>query len=1258
MKLLSAFSLLAALFLHSSVLRLPAAPPSRLTLPPSISAAGAPVTVGPAQWGLVVWNVTSPDWLATRDIAVYLKPAAADVSATYTLQGVMTPLRDPGAIKPWIARAVSIGGNTAELNEACERLHRLWRNPAVPEALPAALEDRISMLAGRAASRPEGAAALRQLGNSYPLFRFVTATGWAGPLGVAAGQTATIELRERDRASGTEGAVVGRVSIVAGAPDVLAAPGAPVFVRPPFLTSLPAANEQPLAIPGADQWPDLAIPLRWAVPESLRRQILLTRGFHVWRLTPGYTPPGGLTPSGLAATAPLAQKKRLTRNPAAATKLYRPTGSPETGPDVSDLNADPATWFLTDDNGRYDFVSEPAPGQPPVISGVPYAESERWDYIVGTVDLLGRISSVSPRLTNVPPCRTVPPTVPKALRVENIMKSGNQRLRVVWKPNANTTTEVSTTHYLIFRDRIKNTPGSTATTDKVAMPDRQDELIYLGVVPHSAGTNGELSFDDDALVPGAADYGQTYFYSIRAAHLGPCGYNCSAPGPPVFGTLRDRLGPAAPTGYLAVECPRVSIKRNPGTVITAPLNITGNQIVVRARATRADKGVEWVSFDSTYTAGSLPPVQPEPVRLYFGNSDTVWRDIVLPSASRDYGIIAIAGTAAGRISHTLTTDESNLDAGKLHEITFTARTGNLIDMTPPDSSGPWREYFIFSNGVQTVSSFTPAAQAEGARGSLGSIALNDITVLLQYQHTNGTWVNAATATWGAGSSNFYFDPGTSISRPWRAWRIIDPPGQSGTVCRHEPRPAQKSTVEPVKVTLLMQPGSKEYRLYRKIDEGALFLLKQGVGTWDSSVVQAVVLEDNMLPPAGGRIGYFGQTFDEHGNPSPLALLDEKIGVLPKLPVPVLDIPVSEGTLAAPKIRIKATCPGAGVERIEILLNPPPEATSGIVTIGDKNALLFNFKAGTTVSGAQAYGSSLAADVATLSGPSQPFTLNRQLNIKAATKYTLQVRALGADGYSGDWSAPQEFTWQEPVAAGEVPWPARPLPGLQTWNSGITARTLTSTDFVASPAPSIRVIYPGTSLVYVRIGSFGLSGSPGNLGNWNVFGTQVADDYFIGNLGYYQTSGSQVVNPADLPASAPRRYLYPREIMAGDIATYDFDSSLLPVVLYRQQTGRMIEGAMQAIASADIVQVSPMITGITYTTEAPGGRTFIKVTDPYVLLSARHEPNPYNGSTLQIDMNVADMAPVASGGRYKYWLAHFDLYGEINAIIPAGEVTIP
>jgi len=238
-----------------------------------------------------------------------------------------------------------------------------------------------------------------------------------------------------------------------------------VQVPPGFLQELPAPAETPLALPessGVDRLPDLGVALRWAVPEALRRQILLTRGFMVWRLPEGAEAPASaeeldaMSRAGKLPTEP-GDVRALARVPGPASKLFRETGSNESGPDVA---LDAETFFMADDNAR--FATDP--GDSTRIVGAPYQEGEISVYYAAAVDLLGRYGPLSAAGAGVA-VQTMPPDVPDAMRVETVMKpdigSGQpaQRLRVTWKPNANAEDDVAATHYLVFRDRVANTPA-------------------------------------------------------------------------------------------------------------------------------------------------------------------------------------------------------------------------------------------------------------------------------------------------------------------------------------------------------------------------------------------------------------------------------------------------------------------------------------------------------------------------------------------------------------------------------------------------------------------------------------------------------------------------------------------------------------------------------------------------------------------------------------------------------------------------------
>ncbi len=1259
-------ALVAALAMAGTPLLRAVDPPVTLELPPHLTAAGTTASIGDQPWGYVVWNVTAEGWLATHDVAVYLKPV---VGGTFQLQGVMTPMTDPNAIKPWMARAVSLGEDLAECADIAAALHQQWKDATNPEPLPAKLEDRLSMLGVRASQQPEAAAALRQLGNAHPLYRFVSATAWGGPLGVLNGEAVLIELRERDRATGAEGAVVGRVTLTAGVVEALVPPGPPVQVPPDFPGALPVPNEVPFPVAGASDQLDLGVALRWSIPEDLRRQLLLTRGFHVWRLATGYTPPGGLNGAALVAaesSAP-AQVRRLTRNPATATKVFRAAGSVESGPAVNDFAADRETFFVVDDNHRYKVE-----GNPPTIVGTPYTEGQGFEYVVAPVDLLGRFGPVSARGAGVA-AFTVPPTVPDVLRVDNIMKNGGQRLRVVWKPNTSPNQIVPTTHYLIYRDRVRNSVPPPLSLDRSAHPDEHDNLVYLGAVAHPPEPGATLSFDDDALVPLANDYGQTYFYCVRAAHLGPLGYDISSPSPAVFGTLRDRVGPAAPSGFTASDCPRVGIKFDEEDAHPDSLGSVGvppDRVVFRLEARRGTetgewKDVEWVVFGLVDLSNPSDFSNISPF-LFYGSGDLVWTELLAKASPSGFAVTVVGGNASGRISHFVSYGVSaeNVITGFRYLVKARALSAPTLAMAPPGTPNEeyWTPYFITGSGSQTVKPVTPEVSTPTTyRAAFGTTTTPaSRSLLIQRRFVIGSFSNWDTARLPSNTTEFFFTyPGPiSLASTWRAWEIVDPAGSPDVgTCPHDARPQETGEISPIKVVLVLPVGSKEYRLYRRIENGPLSLLRKDVETWDDSIVQAVMVSDAMIPPPGGRIGYYGQVFDENGNPSPLALLGEKVTAMPELPVPTMDPAGSGGNITAPTMLVRALCPSPGVERLELLVDPPPPSTpAGMTTATRLGSQLFNEKPGMPQTQPADYTVSLMGLSMPAQDPSVPTTLDSTVPVKAGVEYKVSVRAIGLGGKLGDWSAPQLFTWSAPLTGDSVAWPAKPIPQLVAWNPLIKAFRVQQAHFSISPTRLVQIDadqYP----VAIRVGRIPLlslqprSTIPSS--NWDVRGTQINETTIIGVFGVSNAIGF-TNNPPD--QKLLHAYLAPKLKLYGDIWAIDTTQSLFPIVLYRRQTARLVEGVSIPTPDTDIIQASSMINSISWVADPapPANPDLALFIDPFINV-ALLEPNP---QSLFADLCLFDNSPVAAGGTYQYYLVHFNAGFEPESIINAGTLTFP
>ena len=1225
-----------------------------LTLPPTLTASGTTVEIDGQQWGYVVWNVSSPEWFEEHDLAVYLKAGAG---GSFVRHGIAAPLTDPDAIKPWITRAAKLGDDVGECGDIAGVLHTQWASGG--EAIPAALDDRLSALTGRAAEVPSAAAALRQLGNAHPLYRFVTGTGWAGPLGVAAGQQVTVELRERH--AGVEGAVVGRVILTAGSATGFAQPGAPYQVPPDFPLSLP-----PVGPIFPSEQMDRSIHLRWAVPEALRRDLLLTRGFHVWRLTNGYTPTGGLTGPALMAaesSAP-AHVKRLTRNPAAVSKLYHVPGSGESGAPVDD-SGDTGTWFVVDDNDRYD------PG------GTAFAEGENFDYVVAPVDLLGRPGPVSERGAGTA-AYTVPPPVPDALRVENIMKNADdQRLRVVWKPNDNSGSAVPTTHYLIYRDRAANSIPSgndPGPLERITDPDKHGELVYLGAVAHPAGAADELSFDDNAFVPTPGDFGNTYYYSVRAAHLGPFGYNVSAPGPPVFGTLRDREGPPAPAGYIVTDCPRVGVafentelhdfKDEIGEVDqrSAGIRLEGYRGLPDGRWGE----VEWVQFAFSY----IVPGEPFPLfqyaqqpRLYFGNSDRVWTDILIPNAesyASSVTVEVVAGNAAGRVSHRILFDDlSDLEGGHSYLLRARAVSAPTIEMVPPDPSGlPNAEYWVdyFPEAAQSLSYSESVAGTAGA--SFATPGTRSVLVQRKGIAFGAQWINYATTVSRTAEATIFFrSPGNPLFYFARAWPIVDPDGAPDPFdCPHTARTPGSASTAPVGVVLLLPPGAKEYRLYRRVDAGGLTLIQQGVEKWDDSQVQALMASDDLLPPAGGTLTYYGQALDEHGNPSPLVLLGKRVVALPELPVPALDAIGSSGTPTAAFASLKAVCPSPGVARIEFIIDPPPLTSPGLTPTekADLNgSLWFNFSPGVAVSEPLPFDLTYLGPTRIGIDPSTPAILERTIRVEPGVEYTISARAIGADGTAGQPSTPQLFTWSPAVLGGRVPWPARPVPGvIGDWGQGVVRAFETKFSQFTPAGQFISSHFVNQYPVAVRIGRIPLNSSNTGAGsNWDVRGIQIKDDV---NLGYFALKDAAGFSSSTHPEDLIDQFIAPRIIEGKEFSYPDPEQKLLPVVLYRQQTHREIGGESVLTPGTDIIQASPLIERVAWTPHPADAPTAAAFVDPFVGVAFLE---PLGASPHFADLCLFDNSPVAAGATYQYYLVHFSDDGEPDAIIDAGTVRI-
>src|ERR1019366_3636294 len=155
---------------------------------------------------------------------------------------------DVNAINTLLNQSVALGDNLSTLNDA---LNVVVGN--VPGATNQTLPQKVLTAFQTAATDSSVAGELLVLEAMHPGLTRCAGRAFAEIIST----TTTYEVREFNPASGVAGDVVGRVTIIPGAPVVLPAPGFPFQV----ITNAPSDH--------------LRVRLRWGTPDALRRLSLL-----------------------------------------------------------------------------------------------------------------------------------------------------------------------------------------------------------------------------------------------------------------------------------------------------------------------------------------------------------------------------------------------------------------------------------------------------------------------------------------------------------------------------------------------------------------------------------------------------------------------------------------------------------------------------------------------------------------------------------------------------------------------------------------------------------------------------------------------------------------------------------------------------------------------------------------------------------------------------------------------------------------------
>ncbi|MDB6032756.1 MAG: hypothetical protein JWM16_3094 [Verrucomicrobiales bacterium] len=1128
-------------------------------------------------WSYVLVGAVDPALLRGKRFAVYAKAGDPSSAAAFTRRADLFQQVDSAAVNSLLNQSVSLGQNLSSLSQtldgALRRISGVTNQP---------LPQKVLTLFRVAATNQQTATMLRLLALNNPGIKLSLGHAFTEVVAVVT----TYEVREANPITGVPGDVLGRVTITPGTPVVLPAPGAPFQL----VTNQPSDH--------------LTIRLRWGTPDALRRLSLLSYGFNVWRMPRALAESGGfnLTPPTVAQLHSNPNFHLANEAPTTATKDF----SAGSGPGAADDPADRTTYFFSDNNHR----SRPG--------AQAFADGEEFYYFVTARDILGRDGFVSPgRLARA--CRRNPPIAPaypsirdepKITQLGGGLTTNEQRFRLTWTQNTNASQLV--THYWIYR---WPNPTMTFTNDSVPLSNR------VGVVVHVPGTNQNTFLDDFAGSPKTPGL-SNYWYTIRAVSVAACDPLLSPHSPPVSGVLRQREGPPATVGTVVGSCGTAAVLLT--NLITETLsNYETGRLSFRFVCDRRDPGIAWVRFDVTnqyYSTQSFGPI-------YFAAGNDHIEFDYMPRSDVVYlpDVACVVGTAYGSISRPANYHfATNPPDSQRQNLRFYA--GQVL-LTAVSSTDPLLNAVNlgYGNGTYCVPAINPTPDASGTVTMQFNFPSNP-PVLIQVSSNGIVWSDAGISTPDS-SGNYAILYPACLFGPLPSIRgcVVNLPNDADCQ-QHVARSEDTGSVAPIHVHFRLTPRTREYRLYRQVNDGALTLLSQGAARFDPAKPSfELVRTDDAMPVSPARLCYYVQLLDEHGNPSPMALIGCKEVKPPQLPTPVLAEPAGAGTVATPQMSLNWFCPTAGVYRFSILVHrlDDPDATKPIDLTGFKVVKGENIAVGSLFAQANFRElvhfseSRLTVPIGSGFGPGPQFTMT--VNVSANVPYRISVRAVDAQGASGPISAAWDFTWHPPVPPDIVQWPFRSLPAVAAFHPAIQASLMSNYTDQAFQNLAFSQDYP----VGVRIGI---------VPNWD------GPPFLEYTNRHVQLTGNSA---SDFPVLDPNRYLFRRNGLGTDV--------ILPAALYRQQ----VTNVNFPRVSGKVTQVSPLLEKLALRRYNLG----YEVVDNLVGHAPRLEVVPTDEG-YGYGIYLFDTQPVITGAAYQYYLVRFKPNHEVDQIVPAGTVTIP
>ncbi|HMJ92420.1 MAG TPA: hypothetical protein VK530_21535, partial [Candidatus Acidoferrum sp.] len=860
-------------------------------------------------WAYVLWTANTPSLVNGRSHAIYAKAGDANSPSLFTRAAIVSLQTEAVTLTPLLARAAMLGDDTNTLHVDIDALFGKF----IPANLP--LPQKLSAVVRGAIIDERNYGRLVLLARTHPCVAM--SMGFAHAELIGPGQT-TFEIREFDRGTQTDGAVIGRVTVTAGSPTLLPAPGPVVEMPQPYARG------------------HLNTQLRWSVPDPLRRLSLLQHGYNVWRVREDYaeargwntTPPA---PSALVSNAlQTTAVRRLNRLPLMISKTFDAAQAANVTPPNGDTN----TIFVIDDNDR---------GRSNVITTLDFTNGARFYYFVTARDILGRDGFLSPG-TEIQICDKLPPDALRDVEVANDFSwqgtTNRFRLRVDWTQALNLPLDEERIRaYWVYR-----------WTNIAELRARQANSTNnrIAVVNHINGRTTNSYLDGGPSAPTfPADASKTFWYTVRAEDSGVCGGNLSPHSAPVFGVLRDRAGPTAPTGTVSGICyePDMNLL---GRVTNGNPNAVESDLSfqISALALRGNRLIEWVEFHVE-------------VRPFLSTNI---------SASYSSGRRYFSAGAIGS-SINFPFDVPAQFAGQI--VYFTATAG-------------------FADG--SSSTFMPTQTLSPG------LEKGDQRVVLLF--------------------------GATVQEPTRSF----PCDRHFTV-------GPSDTLQPIELNIQPMAGSKELRVYRRVDDGPLELIYQR----KLDNLNLVPVFDDTFPHGGGKVCYFATTLDEHGNASALTRLGCKYAIENAAPPrPQLSPITPLGPQASPQMLLSWFCPSVNIERFEvgiaalgseIISNCAPEFLDALPQPSFPE--LQNVHPDLTAHQGLDLNS---LDFRRFITPQPNATFGQgdrfvvPVDIDLGRSYFVYVKSIAHSGARSESSTIEGFIWRATNAPQPlVPWPARPMP---------------------------------------------------------------------------------------------------------------------------------------------------------------------------------------------------------------------------------------